>query len=130
MQLKFSKLCNIIKRFAKNMLEKPQALYITSKDRRTKWWVKILIAAVLGYALSPIDLIPDFIPVLGYVDDIILVPLGIYFITKLIPIGLWQEYIAIAQQSKAVLPPSRKAAVVIGITWLIALVVISNYLWY
>jgi|TARA_R100000687_G_C6453729_1_gene166602 uncharacterized membrane protein YkvA (DUF1232 family) len=130
MQLKFSKLCNIIKRFAKNMLEKLQALYIASKDRRTKWWVKILIAAVLGYALSPIDLIPDFIPVLGYVDDIILVPLGIYYITKLIPIGLWQEYIAIAQQSKAVLPPSRKAAVVIGITWLSALVVISNYLWY
>ena len=81
------------------MLEKLQALYIASKDRRTKWWVKILIAAVLGYALSPIDLIPDFIPVLGYVDDIIL-------------------------------PPSRKAAVVIGITWLIALVVISKYLWY
>ena len=119
-----------LKKFANHMKLQLYALYLASKDPAMPRKVKWLIVVVVAYALSPIDLIPDFIPVLGYVDDIILVPLGIYYITKLIPIGLWQEYIAIAQQSKAVLPPSRKAAVVIGITWLSALVVISNYLWY
>jgi len=61
------------------------AVYLAYKDPRTPWYAKILIACIVGYAFSPIDLIPDFIPVLGYVDDLILVPIGIALALKMIP---------------------------------------------
>src|SRR5512139_2548370 len=54
------------------------ALYLTARDPRTPWAAKLVIAIVVAYALSPIDLIPDFIPVLGYLDDLVLLPLGIF----------------------------------------------------
>ena len=62
-----------------------RALYFVVRDPRTPWYAKALAGAVLAYALSPIDLIPDFIPVLGYLDDVILVPLGIWLALKLVP---------------------------------------------
>jgi uncharacterized membrane protein YkvA (DUF1232 family) len=61
------------------------ALYFACRDPRTPWYAKLLAAVVVAYALSPIDLIPDFIPILGYLDDLILVPLGILAVVKLIP---------------------------------------------
>src|SRR5215471_19208344 len=61
------------------------ALYLAARDPRVPWYAKALAAVVAGYALSPIDLIPDFIPVLGYLDDVILVPLGIVLVVRLIP---------------------------------------------
>lgn len=61
------------------------ALYLAYKDPRVSWFARLWLALVVGYALSPIDLIPDFIPVLGYLDDLILVPLGIWVAIKLIP---------------------------------------------
>ncbi len=61
------------------------ALVLAARDPRTPWYAKWLVAGVVAYALSPIDLIPDFIPVLGYLDDLILVPLGIVIAIKLIP---------------------------------------------
>jgi len=67
------------------------ALYFASKHPKTPWHAKMFIALVVGYALSPIDLIPDFIPVLGYVDDFILVPLGIVFAIKMIPREIMDE---------------------------------------
>ena len=60
-------------------------MHLALQDPRTPWTARVLIVLVLAYALSPIDLIPDFIPVLGYLDDIIIVPLGIYFALKFIP---------------------------------------------
>src|SRR5207342_1072593 len=60
-------------------------VYYAARDPRTPWPVRLLALAVAAYALSPIDLIPDFIPVLGYLDDLILIPLGIYFTLGLIP---------------------------------------------
>ncbi|WP_078549216.1 YkvA family protein [Litchfieldia alkalitelluris] len=60
-------------------------LYLAYKDERVSWYAKIFTACVVAYAVSPIDLIPDFIPILGYLDDIIIVPLGIMFALKLIP---------------------------------------------
>jgi uncharacterized membrane protein YkvA (DUF1232 family) len=60
-------------------------LYASYKDPRVKWYVKIFVACVLAYAFSPIDLIPDFIPILGILDDIILVPFGIYLSLKMVP---------------------------------------------
>jgi uncharacterized membrane protein YkvA (DUF1232 family) len=61
------------------------ALYLVARHRRTPWYAKVLAAAVVAYALSPFDLIPDFIPVLGYVDDLIIVPLGIAAVLRLVP---------------------------------------------
>src|SRR5712691_3572734 len=61
------------------------ALYLVARDPRTPWYAKVLAAAVVAYALSPIDLIPDFIPVLGYLDDLILVPAGIALVLRLVP---------------------------------------------
>lgn len=67
------------------------ALNLACRDPRTPWYAKALGAAVLAYALSPIDLIPDFIPVLGWLDDLILVPLGVLAVRALIPAGVLAE---------------------------------------
>lgn len=61
------------------------ALYLAARDPRTPWYARLLVAGIVAYALSPIDLIPDFVPVLGYLDDLILVPLGIALALKLVP---------------------------------------------
>jgi uncharacterized membrane protein YkvA (DUF1232 family) len=67
------------------------ALYLAAKDPRVPWYAKLLSALVVAYALSPIDLIPDFIPVLGYLDDLVLIPLGIALVIKLIPPSVLDE---------------------------------------
>jgi uncharacterized membrane protein YkvA (DUF1232 family) len=61
------------------------ALYLALRDPRVPWYAKAAMAAVVGYALSPIDLIPDFIPVIGLLDDLILIPLGIAFVVRMLP---------------------------------------------
>jgi uncharacterized membrane protein YkvA (DUF1232 family) len=68
------------------------ALYLASRDPRVPWYAKALVIVVTGYALSPIDLIPDFVPVLGYLDDVILVPLGILLVIRLIPPEIMAEH--------------------------------------
>lgn len=68
------------------------ALYLAHGDPRIPWYAKALAACVVAYALSPIDLIPDFIPVLGYLDDVILIPLGIALVLKMIPGAVLDEY--------------------------------------
>jgi uncharacterized membrane protein YkvA (DUF1232 family) len=67
------------------------ALYLACRDPRTPWYGRALAACVVGYAFSPIDLIPDFIPVLGYLDDLILVPLGTALVLKIIPPEIMAE---------------------------------------
>ena len=67
-------------------------LYLASRDPRVPLYVKVLILLIIAYALSPVDLIPDFIPVLGYLDDLIILPLGIYLVLKLIPEEVKSEY--------------------------------------
>ncbi|MGH6873396.1 MAG: YkvA family protein, partial [Aestuariivirgaceae bacterium] len=92
------------------------ALYLASRDPRVPWYAKALALCVAGYALSPIDLIPDFIPVLGYLDDVILVPLGIVLVIRLIPPDIMAEHrlLAAAAQDR---PVSRTAAIVIALIW-------------
>jgi uncharacterized membrane protein YkvA (DUF1232 family) len=68
------------------------ALYLAMRDPRVPWYAKAMALVVVGYALSPIDLIPDFIPILGYMDDLVLVPLGILAVKALIPRGLLDEF--------------------------------------
>jgi uncharacterized membrane protein YkvA (DUF1232 family) len=105
------------------------ALYLSARDPRVPWYAKAVALAVAAYALSPIDLIPDFIPVLGYLDDIILVPLGILLAVRLIPPQILAEHRAAATDAR--LKPSRGAAVVIIAIWLgLALVAIGVLLRY
>lgn len=92
------------------------ALYLASRDPRVPWYAKAMAVVVAGYALSPIDVIPDFIPVLGYLDDVILVPLGVLLVIRMIPPEIMAEHrdlAAAAQQP----PVSRTAAVVIVLIW-------------
>jgi uncharacterized membrane protein YkvA (DUF1232 family) len=70
---------------ARRLKTEPYTLYIAAKDPRVPWYAKLLAVCVVAYAVSPIDLIPDFIPILGYVDDLIIIPLGISLTLKLIP---------------------------------------------
>jgi uncharacterized membrane protein YkvA (DUF1232 family) len=74
-----------LKRAARALKADTYALYLAYRDPRTPWYAKAWAALVVAYAFSPIDLIPDFIPVLGYLDNLILVPLGIFLALKLIP---------------------------------------------
>ncbi|KYG32154.1 YkvA family protein [Alkalihalobacillus trypoxylicola] len=74
-----------IKAWAKNLKQQIFVLYLANKDERVPWYAKLFTACVVAYAFSPIDLIPDFIPIIGYLDDIIIVPIGIMFAIKMIP---------------------------------------------
>jgi uncharacterized membrane protein YkvA (DUF1232 family) len=74
-----------LKTKAKELRANLGLLYFAFKHKRTPWYVKVLICLVISYALSPIDLIPDFIPVIGYLDDLIIIPAGIALAIKLIP---------------------------------------------
>jgi uncharacterized membrane protein YkvA (DUF1232 family) len=94
------------------------------------WAAKILLIVVVAYALSPIDLIPDFVPVLGYLDDMILVPLGIALAIKLIPAVVWEECKAEARSRlDSDLPSSRAAAIVIVTIWFAAICVVAWVIW-
>ena len=77
-----------IKAWAKKLKRQIFVLYFAYKDERVPFYAKVFTACVVAYAFSPIDLIPDFIPILGYLDDIIIVPLGVMFALKMIPKGV------------------------------------------
>lgn len=74
-----------IKKWARDLKKQLLVLYLAYRDERVPWYAKLFTMLVVAYAFSPIDLIPDFIPILGYLDDLILVPLGVYLALKLIP---------------------------------------------
>src|SRR5260370_15486704 len=93
------------------------AVYRAARDPRVPWYAKVLAFCVAGYALSPIDLIPDFIPVLGYLDDLIIVPLGIWLVIALIPEDVMDEYRAVASAA-AQRPVSKAAAMVVVGLWI------------
>ena len=95
------------------------ALYLAARDPRTPWYAKLLVAGIVAYALSPIDLIPDFVPVLGYLDDLILIPIGIALAIKLVPSQVLAECRARAQETiQNGKPVSRVAGAVIVVIWL------------
>ena len=96
------------------------ALYLAARDPRTPWYAKTLALCVAGYALSPIDLIPDFVPILGYLDDLVIVPLGILAVVSLIPPNLMAEHRASANLLSE-RPVSRTAAVAICCIWTAAI---------
>jgi len=79
------------KQRARGLKIEVRALYLAYKDPRVPWYAKVMAACVVGYALSPIDLIPDPIPVLGYLDDLVIVPLGVLLARRLIPEAVLAE---------------------------------------
>jgi uncharacterized membrane protein YkvA (DUF1232 family) len=106
------------------------ALYLAYKDPRTPWYAKVFSALVVGYAFSPIDLIPDPIPVLGYLDDLVLIPLGVYLALKMIPPEVMVECRLKAREVMAQgKPVNRVAAAVIVLVWVGVVVVIGVMVW-
>jgi len=106
------------------------ALYLAARHSRTPWYAKVLAIAIAGYALSPIDLIPDFIPVLGYLDDAILLPAAIIVCIRLIPADVLAECRAQAATDFADGKPiSRTAAAIIIAVWVASLCLVCLWLW-
>ena len=103
------------------------ALYLAVRDPRTPWYAKLLAGAIVAYSLSPIDLIPDFIPVLGYVDDIVIVPLGLSLALRLVPGAVMIDCRARATEI-AERPTNRAAAAVIVLVWLAAALLVLSWL--
>ncbi len=118
-----------LKQRARDLKQETFALYLAYKDPRTPWYAKVFTGLVVAYAFSPIDLIPDFIPVLGYLDDLVLVPLGISVAIKMIPQAVLTECRAKARmEMDKTKPVNWTAAVVIGLIWLAALVLLYKWL--
>ena len=108
-----------LKLWAAGLKREVIALWIAARDARTPLAAKLVAGAVAGYALSPIDLIPDVIPVLGYLDDLLIVPLGIALAIRLIPTALMEEF-RLTAGSRSGRPVSRGAAVFIVALWVAA----------
>jgi uncharacterized membrane protein YkvA (DUF1232 family) len=105
-----------LKSWARALKRDAVALWLAARDLRTPLTAKLLAGAVAAYALSPIDLIPDFIPVLGYLDDLLLVPGGIWLAVRLIPPELLAEFRASAEAHD--IPRSLAGAVAVAVLWL------------
>jgi len=109
-----------VKAWADDLRADIYALYLAYSDPRVPWYAKVLVAAIVAYALSPIDLIPDFIPVIGYLDDLLLIPAGIALATKLIPKEVLEEHRANARLRLAEgHPRSRLGAVLVVTLWVV-----------
>jgi uncharacterized membrane protein YkvA (DUF1232 family) len=120
----------ILRQRARRLKAETWALYLAARHPGTPWYVRLLVAAIVAYALSPIDLIPDFVPVLGYVDDLLLLPLGIALAIRLIPPAVLIEC---RQQVQAALgsgrPVSRVAAAVVILIWLALAALALGWSW-
>jgi uncharacterized membrane protein YkvA (DUF1232 family) len=116
------------KQQARQLKREVYALYVAYRDPRVPWYARLVAALVVAYAFSPIDLIPDVVPVLGYLDDLLLLPLGIALAIKLIPAAVMVDSRAradaILQQNK---PVNKSAAVVIVLIWIV-LAVLAGWL--
>lgn len=117
-----------LRKWAKDLKRQTLVVYFASRDPRTPWPVRLLAIAVAAYALSPIDLIPDFIPVLGLLDDLILLPLGLALVVRLVPPVVMHSA---REQAAAVAdrPVSRAMAWVVAAIWLAILSVLGLWAW-
>ena len=103
------------------------ALYYASRDARTPWYAKVLAGAIVAYALSPIDLIPDFIPVLGLLDDLLLLPAAIWVTVRLVPDAVLADA-RLRADATLERPTSRSAAVVIVAVWVACAVALGAWI--
>jgi uncharacterized membrane protein YkvA (DUF1232 family) len=104
------------------------ALWLAARDPRTPWIARLLAVVLAAYALSPIDLIPDVIPVLGLLDEAILLPLGILLAVRLFPPPLLAEFRAAASAAQA-RPGSRAGAAIVVVLWLLAAALALRWAW-
>lgn len=109
-----------LRKWAKSLREQALAVYFAARDPRMPWFVRLLALAVAACALSPIDLIPDFVPVLGYLDDLILVPLGLALVIRLTPADVMASARERARAASGE-PVSRGVAVAIVVVWVVGL---------
>lgn len=105
------------KRWARTLKKEVHALYLACGDPRVPWYARALAICVVGYALSPIDLIPDAIPVLGYLDDVVVVPLGVALAIRMIPNEVLEECRREAREAERIGSAGRVAAVVVVCVW-------------
>jgi uncharacterized membrane protein YkvA (DUF1232 family) len=116
------------RRWAREIKRDVLALWLAARDPRVPWYVKALCAGIAAYALSPIDLIPDFVPVLGYLDDVILLPLAIMLAVRMLPTELLAELRTEAERL-AKKPSSRAAAAAIIALWIISAALLFWLIW-
>jgi uncharacterized membrane protein YkvA (DUF1232 family) len=114
--------------WARRMKTDVHAVWLAARDPRTPLPTRILGMAIAAYALSPIDLIPDFVPVLGLLDDVILIPFGIWLFVRLIPAKILAEHRATAEAGSQ-RPVSRTGAAVILLIWLVAAAMLALHLY-
>lgn len=108
-----------LRRRARLLRTETFALYLAARDPRTPMYARLLVVAIAAYALSPIDLIPDFVPILGYLDDLILIPLGIAIAIKMVPPEVLADCRARAREAGATARPvSRLAGAAVVVIWL------------
>jgi uncharacterized membrane protein YkvA (DUF1232 family) len=109
---------------ARQLKVETYAIYLAYRDPRVPWYARLFAAGVVAYAFSPIDLIPDFIPVLGYLDDLVLVPVGVALALRMIPEHVMQECRERAEEAMAEGKPTNwKAAAAIVAMWVLLAVV-------
>ena len=113
--------------WARNLKRDVVALWLAARDPRVPWYAKLLAGAVAAYALSPIDLIPDFVPVLGYLDDLIIVPVGIWLAVQLIPISVMDDLREKALDHRK--PKSPAGLIAVSLLWVAAIAFTAWLLW-
>jgi uncharacterized membrane protein YkvA (DUF1232 family) len=104
------------------------AVYLAYRDPRVPWYARLFAAVLVGLALSPIDLVPDFIPILGYLDDLLLVPLGVMLVIRMIPSDVMDECRSRAEQAMTQGKPVNRAAAVAIVALWVGLLVLA--LWW
>lgn len=112
------------KRRARGFKKDAYVLYYAYQDPRMPWYAKLFVLCVAGYVLSPIDLVPDFIPVLGYLDDLILIPLGINLAIKMIPGPVLAESRRKVETRLLVKPKSRVGVLLVTLFWSLVIVLV------
>ena len=114
-----------LKERARKLKKDIPTVFLCLKDRRTPILAKLMASLAVFQALSPIDLIPDFIPVLGYLDDVIILPFLIYLTVKLIPEDIWKEN----RDKEIVLDKKWKYAIPIIVVWVLIIILIIKLFW-
>jgi uncharacterized membrane protein YkvA (DUF1232 family) len=110
----------VLRQHERRLKAETLTLYLAARDPRTPWCAKLLVASIVAYALSPIDLIPDFVPVLGYLDDLVLIPMGIALAIRLIPDSVLDACRIQAKETmQSGKPVSRIAGAIIVVVWLV-----------
>ena len=113
-----------LREWARALKRESLALYYAARDPRTPWYAKLLAAVIVGYAISPIDFIPDFIPVLGVLDDLVLLPGAIWLALRMIPSQVMDEA-RVRADATLERPTSRTAAIVIVAIWIASALLVA-----